>query len=87
MPRRFLSRSLILGLVSGAALFASTFGALADNPQPPIEENYDYPGAEKIFQERGIRLRKGDGHILLVDYSSGTGLADSTSGTVAAAAP
>jgi hypothetical protein len=76
MPRWFRSRPLILGLVSGAVLFASTPGALAEDSQPRIEENYDYPGAEKILQERGIRLRKGDGHILLVDCNGGTGLAE-----------
>jgi hypothetical protein len=62
--------------VCGAALFANTPGALADDPQPRIEENYDYPRAEEIAQERGIRLHKGDGHILLVDCNSATGLAE-----------
>jgi hypothetical protein len=75
---RFLSRSLILAVVSGAASFAGIAGiagALADDPQPPIEENYAYPGADEIFRQRGIRLQKGDGHILLVDCNSGTGFA------------
>jgi hypothetical protein len=72
---RFLSRSLILAVVSGAASFAGIPGALADDPQPPIEENYAYPGADALFRERRIRLRKGDGHILLVDCNGGTGFA------------
>jgi hypothetical protein len=85
MPRWFRTRPLILRLVSGAVLFAGIPGALADDSQlriladasqPRIEENYDYPAAEKILQERGIRLRKGDGHILLVDCNGGTGLAE-----------
>jgi hypothetical protein len=70
---------LLFGLVSGAALCASTAAALAADSQPSIEENYDYPAAEKIFQERGIRLHKGDGHILLVDCNSGTGFAEAWS--------
>lgn len=75
---RFLSRLLVLSAVGGAAVFAGTTAftgatsARADDPrpaetQPPIEENYDYPFADKIFAERGIRLIKGDGRILLVD--------------------
>jgi hypothetical protein len=69
----FLFR-LILGVVSAAVLLASIPGAMAEDAQPPIEENYDYPGADKILQERGILLRKGDGHILLADCNSGSGL-------------
>jgi hypothetical protein len=72
---RSFSRPLILAVVSGASLFSGTTSALADGPQPSIEENYDHPGADALFQERGIRLHKGDGHILLVDCNSGTGLA------------
>ncbi|MCC3774088.1 hypothetical protein K6I33_002307 [Streptomyces sp. UNOB3_S3] len=30
-------------------------------------ENFEYPNAAKILQERGIILRKGDGHIVLGD--------------------
>ncbi|WP_329071753.1 hypothetical protein [Streptomyces sp. NBC_01429] len=39
-------------------------------------EDYVYPGAEKIFAERGIRLKTGDGNILLVDCASATGLVE-----------
>jgi hypothetical protein len=73
---RFLSRPLILAVVSAAALVAGTTVALAEDSQPPIEENYDYPGGDVLFREHGLRLRKGDGHILLVDCSSGTGFVE-----------
>jgi hypothetical protein len=69
----FLFR-LILGVVSAALLLASIPGAMAEDAQPRIEENYDYPGADRIFQERAILLRKGDGHILFVDCNSGSDL-------------
>ncbi|MGO1050165.1 hypothetical protein [Crossiella sp. CA198] len=48
-------------LISGVPVAAA-----ADDP-PPLEEEYDYPGAEKIFQEKGIRLKKGNGKITLTD--------------------
>ncbi|WP_158888833.1 hypothetical protein [Amycolatopsis anabasis] len=51
----------------------------AEDTPPPTEENYDYPGAEKIFQERGILLRKGDGHILLVDCGNRNDLVEAWS--------
>ena len=59
--------------VAGAAAFLVPAGvsaapaghtaAAADEP-PTLEETFDYPGAAKILAERGILLKKGDGHIL-----------------------
>jgi len=40
--------------------------------QPAIEEPGDYPNADQIFAQRGIRLLKGDGRILLVDCGNRT---------------
>ncbi|GAA1270817.1 hypothetical protein GCM10009665_68920 [Kitasatospora nipponensis] len=37
-------------------------------------ENFSYPGAAKILADRGITLKAGDGHIVLADCASGTGL-------------
>ncbi|MFD9212238.1 hypothetical protein ACFVY9_03770 [Streptomyces sp. NPDC059544] len=34
---------------------------------PYAVEDFAYPGAEQLFTEKGIILRKGDGHILLTD--------------------
>ncbi|RLU87633.1 hypothetical protein CTZ27_23050 [Streptomyces griseocarneus] len=33
-------------------------------------ETFEYPNAAKILKERGIALRKGDGHILLSDCAT-----------------
>ena len=76
MSVRAISRIFSAGVAIFVAMFVGTTAAVADDPQPPIEETYDYPGADQIFQERGIRLLKGDGHILLVDCASGTGFAE-----------
>ncbi|WP_308409419.1 hypothetical protein [Streptomyces pinistramenti] len=37
-------------------------------------EDFSYPGADKIKEEKGITLKRGDGHITLADCSSATGL-------------
>ncbi|MBP2471794.1 hypothetical protein JOF53_000666 [Crossiella equi] len=56
--------------MSGTILAAVTPAAAADNP-PPMEEDYDYPGADRILAERGIKLLKGNGVILLTDCVAG----------------
>ncbi|MFJ4834745.1 hypothetical protein ACIP79_33280 [Streptomyces sp. NPDC088747] len=37
-----------------------------ENPPAAVEE-YGYPGADRILADEGIKLKKGDGRILLVD--------------------
>jgi hypothetical protein len=37
-------------------------------------EDYGYPNADKILADRGIRLKRGDGHITLADCASATDL-------------
>ncbi|WP_329218436.1 hypothetical protein OG352_19175 [Streptomyces sp. NBC_01485] len=39
----------------------------ADSNPPVAVEGYGYPGADKILAEKGIKLKKGDGRILLAD--------------------
>jgi hypothetical protein len=62
--------------VVGALLFG-TFTALsgasaqAEDAQPSLVETFDYPGAAAIEAERGIKLKKGDGHILFVECADG----------------
>lgn len=56
---------------------ASTGGgstAVADEAPGYAVENYDYPGADRILAEQGITLKRGDGHIVLADCASQTGL-------------
>ncbi|MGW3182883.1 hypothetical protein ACWDD9_26750 [Kitasatospora sp. NPDC001119] len=85
-----LIRCLTVGAVAGAVALtglttvgaapvpagtASTAGAAAaDDTPPPAVEDFAYPNADKIFQERGIRLKSGDGHILLVTCDGRPGL-------------
>ncbi|MFJ1763953.1 hypothetical protein ACIOD2_26810 [Amycolatopsis sp. NPDC088138] len=52
---------------SAAAASAATGAAPADDTPPPIVEDYSYPGAAQIFQDRALTLISGDGHILLAD--------------------
>ncbi|WP_269853123.1 hypothetical protein [Streptomyces sp. RPT161] len=42
----------------------------ADDAMPSAVEDFAYPGAAKIFQDKQILLKRGDGHILLTDCKS-----------------
>ncbi|WP_175439314.1 hypothetical protein [Streptomyces vilmorinianum] len=48
--------------------------AIADEAPGFAIEDYNYPEADRILAEQGIVLKRGDGHILLADCASGTGL-------------
>ncbi|MDX3455500.1 hypothetical protein PV396_26790 [Streptomyces sp. ME02-8801-2C] len=75
-PLLFRARSLV---VSGALGFSAVLAGVSiasaeDPPQSPAAvtppaaiENYEYPGASRILTERGIKLKKGDGRILLAE--------------------
>jgi hypothetical protein len=61
-----------LGLL--VVLAGISIASADDPPQPPTSaappaaiENYDYPGASRILAEKGIKLKKGDGRILLAE--------------------
>lgn len=65
------------GLPGGSAgVGASAAGAAPVAGEAPgyAVENFDYPQADKILAEQGIVLKRGDGHIILADCASGTGL-------------
>ncbi|MCC3769457.1 hypothetical protein [Streptomyces sp. UNOC14_S4] len=47
--------------------------AAADAPGDAVED-FSYPEADKILAEKGITLKRGDGHILLADCASATNL-------------
>ncbi|CAM5301518.1 hypothetical protein [Streptomyces griseomycini] len=47
---------------------------VADTRPGHVVETFAYPGADRIRQELGIVLKRGDGHIVLADCASGTGL-------------
>ncbi|QWQ45787.1 hypothetical protein KME66_24450 [Streptomyces sp. YPW6] len=38
---------------------------------PSAVEDFSYPGADRISEERGIKLKSGDGKLLFVDCSVG----------------
>ncbi|GAU65081.1 putative hypothetical protein [Streptomyces sp. NBRC 110611] len=74
--------TLIAGVIGAIAVVAgvSTLAVAQAAPQPsdavrtagdelppPAVEDFEYPGAEKIFKEKGLKLIKGDGHIILAD--------------------
>lgn len=44
--------------------------AAAGDTPPSAVEDFAYPNAEQIFKEKGLKLLKGDGHIVLTDCSA-----------------
>jgi len=55
-------------VISGSVVaFAN---APADDPSTSLVEDYSYPGAAQVEATRGIKLIKGDGHIMLADCGS-----------------
>ncbi|MEV7867827.1 hypothetical protein AB0P17_17365 [Streptomyces sp. NPDC088124] len=85
--KRFLVRTLAVATAAGALAWAALSGALtgvassqtpatstvADGAPGYAVEDFNYPNADKILAERNIVLKRGDGHITLVDCASGTG--------------
>nr|WP_203686482.1 hypothetical protein [Streptomyces sp. SID14515] len=60
----------------GAPFAGAEPGAPADELPPVAVEDFAYPDADRIFAEQGILLKRGDGHILLADCASATGLVE-----------
>ncbi|MFD8134429.1 hypothetical protein [Streptomyces mirabilis] len=72
----FRARNLIFSGIAVAcvALAGISVASADDPPQSPVGlnppsavEDYGYPGADRILAEKGIKLKKGDGHILLAE--------------------
>ncbi|MBC9717651.1 hypothetical protein H9Y04_34480 [Streptomyces sp. TRM66268-LWL] len=59
---------------SGAGSTGERAAAVADAAPGYAVEDYNYPNAEKILAEKNIVLKRGDGHIVLADCASETGL-------------
>ncbi|MFD7435908.1 hypothetical protein [Streptomyces sp. NPDC059861] len=75
---RLLSRMVAAGAAVGLAVPALTVGAPGETETVPVHtvadeapgyavEDFAYPQADKIQQERGFVLKRGDGHIVLAD--------------------
>lgn len=69
--------------IDGGASFGPRPMAYPDDPPtaatPPddlpfVVEDFNYPGADRILVEWGVELMRGDGHIVLVECSSGSNL-------------
>ncbi|MFH9264069.1 hypothetical protein ACH4KN_07380 [Streptomyces sp. NPDC017546] len=73
----FRTRGLLVsGMVSALVMAVGLPLALASTPSvtqdenetpPSLVEDYSYPGADNILATKGIKLKKGDGRILLAD--------------------
>ncbi|GAA2566301.1 MULTISPECIES: hypothetical protein [Streptomyces] len=85
--KRIVARTLITCMATGAVAFgvlaAGTQSgdegsgpavSVADEGPGYAVEDFNYPGADRILEERGIVLKRGDGHITLADCASGTDL-------------
>ncbi|MEU7798907.1 hypothetical protein AB0J14_16255 [Micromonospora arborensis] len=56
----------VLATVVGVVAVSATSGSAAEQADvpPSIVEDYSYPGAEVVLAEHGLKLFKGDGHIV-----------------------
>ncbi|MER5373867.1 hypothetical protein [Streptomyces sp. NPDC002553] len=82
-PRTALARILGTVTVAGALTWAvmaggqpssATNGPVAGTGPGSAVEDFGYPNADKILAEKGIVLKRGDGHIVLADCASGENL-------------
>ncbi|HET6858707.1 MAG TPA: hypothetical protein VFH94_16660 [Streptomyces sp.] len=61
------------GAPAGTGAEAGAAAPVVDEAPGYAVEDFNYPQADKILAEQGITLKRGDGHITLVDCASGTG--------------
>ncbi|MER7666800.1 hypothetical protein [Streptomyces sp. NPDC096193] len=85
--KRFIVRTLGAAAAAGALAWLALAGGVRAETGPKPEalapvagdapgyaiEDFNYPQADKILAEKNIVLKRGDGHITLVDCASGTG--------------
>ncbi|SCD89304.1 hypothetical protein GA0115251_12782 [Streptomyces sp. TverLS-915] len=64
--------AVITGVHAVPAELTGTVSAADDTPGYAVED-FAYPQADKILAEKGLVLKRGDGHITLADCASGTG--------------
>ncbi|ODA73175.1 MULTISPECIES: hypothetical protein [unclassified Streptomyces] len=87
--RKRVTRTLLSCTAAGAAVLglgaglsglgpggqeAPPMAAVAEGDPGYAVEDFAYPQADKILEEQGILLKRGDGHIVLAACDSGTGL-------------
>nr|WP_079185556.1 hypothetical protein [Streptomyces sp. NBRC 110465] len=61
-------------LLAGGASAVGQPVAVADEAPGYAVETFAYPRADEILAEQGVQLKRGDGHIVLADCATGTGL-------------
>lgn len=62
------------GMAGGSDTERLPTEAVADDGPEYAVEDFTYPNADKILAERNIKLKKGNGQIVLADCASETGL-------------
>ncbi|MEV5237973.1 hypothetical protein AB0K89_02395 [Streptomyces cinnamoneus] len=67
-------RLLTVGVTIAVTGLTGTAVATVADTAPPGVEDFEYPQADKIFKDRGIKLKRGDGHIVLAACDSQPGL-------------
>ncbi|MBZ4318659.1 hypothetical protein [Streptomyces huiliensis] len=67
---KLFSRVLAASAVVAATAIAGSTAAVAADTPPTGVEDFEYPQADKILKDRGIKLKRGDGHIMLVACDS-----------------
>ncbi|MFF1271922.1 hypothetical protein ACFVZC_00600 [Streptomyces marokkonensis] len=82
--KRLVGRALVALVAGGLAWAALASGvqteghgpavAVADEAPGYAVEDFAYPQADRILEEQGIVLKRGDGHITLADCADGPGL-------------
>ncbi|MFJ8298226.1 hypothetical protein ACIQ9R_20365 [Streptomyces sp. NPDC094447] len=60
-----------VGSHGGDSAGGTAMTAVADEGPGYAVEDFGYPDADKILAERGITLKRGDGHIVLTDCGAG----------------
>ncbi|WP_328889343.1 hypothetical protein [Streptomyces sp. NBC_00316] len=65
-----LTAALVLGLGATALALSQSAPAVAAADVPGLVEDFNYPGAAKVLQDRGVTLKRGDGHIWLTDATA-----------------
>lgn len=66
------------GAPAGQDMRSGTVTPVVDEAPGYAVEDFNHPMADKILQEQGIVLKRGDGHITLADCASGPGLLEVT---------
>jgi hypothetical protein len=64
----------VLWTTASAGQPTGNTGPVADAAPGYAVEDYNYPNADEILAEKNIVLKRGDGHIVLADCASETGL-------------